>query len=110
MSRELWLSCLLNTVRYSRLALSISHLSSVVVSTVAGSAAGQGERRAAILLPTTIKHLTTGRRTAVRVHPCSSGDKTSTLCAHLQSICDYFMCISPGGTDWCCNISCLYVA
>lgn len=59
------------------------HLAGVVVSNVTGSAPGQGERQTAILLPATIKHLTTGESATVRVHPCSAGDSESFPCCHL---------------------------
>lgn len=60
------------------------HPAGVVVSNVAGSAPGQGERQAAILLPAAIKHLTTGESATVRVHPCSAGDSESLPCYHLS--------------------------
>lgn len=56
----------------------------VVASNVAGSAPGQGERQAAILLPATIKHLTAGESATVRVHPCSAGDSESLPCCRLS--------------------------
>lgn len=52
---------------------------------MAGSAAGQGERQAAILLPTTIKHLTTRKRTDCMCAPMHLwGQCWSTPCIHLQ--------------------------
>lgn len=85
--RSCCFSCLPNTQTGTGCsALTVSRPSeSVVVSTVAGSAAGQGERQAAILLPATIKHLTVAKRVDC---VCASMQLCrycwSTLCVHLR--------------------------
>lgn len=53
---------------------------------MAGSAAGQGERRAAILSPTTIKHLPTGGTTDCMCASMQLSGQDSAPCIHLPRI------------------------